>query len=229
MCVFPDDVCSGPASNSFKMYLMQYGVINNKFTRLGVLVFSMTVTVTANAANNVPSANQKQYYLAQNNPWQVPRPPENEVDFQRLPKYRSQQYQGDQSGYYSQGQRFVTPEILESLKQQQIQNQLLYRPYWPQRQQPMQQNNNMDYAAPSYGGGYADPLYDTPAVSPWSNGADMLYRGQSMPWVPDAAIGGIPPVHITPLDNTNGFTVPGDPMGGSVFNPFNFAPNNYGE
>ena len=42
-----------------------------------------------------------------------------------------------------------------------------------------------------------NPVYDTPAVSPWGSGLDTLYRGNSFPWVPSEAIGGISPMPMT--------------------------------
>ena len=67
-----------------------------------------------------------------------------------------------------------------------------------------------------------NPAYDSPAVSPWGQGADVLYRGESLPnslpgsvpsslggqfpgmsqqaypWVPNEALGGLLPIPVSP-------------------------------
>ena len=143
--------------------------------------------------------------------------------FHQTPKIRRPQYQGRQIEKHKRGFRFVTPETLESLKQQQIQTQLMtennQRPLMPR--QPVQ-----NYGNPSSGMGFTNPLYDTPAVSPWSSGSDILYGGGSSPFVPKEAIGGLSPIHIPPFANSNGVYESGNTnilKETNVFNPFNFG------
>ncbi len=221
---------------------MQHRMINNKFTVS--LMFSLLAMLTVSAiAGNQPLP-QYSLQMAGNslNPWALPQVPEKPSGFQSQPRYSNQPYQNDQSDIQYPGFRFVTPEILESLKQQQMQTQQV-PPRYPYRQysnrqyrrqpspppqlmseQPMQGY----YGVPSPGLGFANPLYDTPAVSPWGSGPDVIYRGQSFPWVPDAAIGGIPPMQVTPFIDNNG---QGDVGSGgelkqnNVFNPFTFGSN----
>ena len=95
---------------------------------------------------------------------------------------------------------------------------------------------------------FADSLYDTPGVSPWGGTPDVLYRGDSFPWLPNEAIGGLSPIEA-PLELQPGG--PGDLLSGpevllpedksrentgvngvrqnhdGVFNPYDFAPNSY--
>jgi hypothetical protein len=84
------------------------------------------------------------------------------------------------------------------------------------------------YGTGSYGTGSANPLFDAPAVSPWGDGADVLYRGQSLPMVPNEAMGGFPPMHVPSFGmNTYKGAEPGGPIGADesdVFNPFTFLP-----
>jgi hypothetical protein len=233
---------------------MQHRIIYNKFTRSRVLTLLVIITTSVMADSNISYSYAPQYSLRvagdqpnpwqpdrgqfdyqqsnprQSNPWALPETTEDTPGFQKLPKYRSQRYQGDQyqgnqTGKYGQGFRFVTPQILESLKRQQTQNQMMsgseqYQRYKPQ--QPTRRHN--DY--PSYGMGYTDPLYDAPAASPWGSGPDVLYRGQSLPWVPDEAIGGIPPILIPPFaenDNPGASGYDDIEEETNVFNPFNFG------
>lgn len=176
--------------------------------------------------------NQERYYSQeqQQDQQQDQRQSYNQERYYSQEQQQDQQQPYNQERYYSQKQQqdqehlyqdfgFVTPETLESLKQQQTQTQLM--PGSEQHQRFMQQTyGQRQYAYPSYGTGYSDPLYNTPAVSPWGGTPDILYRGNSFPWVPDAAIGGLPPIHVPPL---------GDPAGTerqeyNVFNPFSLVP-----
>jgi hypothetical protein len=143
--------------------------------------------------------------------------------FQQTPKTRRPQYQDRQIEKHKRGFRFVTPETLESLKQQQIQTQLMtennQRPLIPR--QPVQ-----NYGYPPSGTGFTNPLYDTPAVSPWSSGSDILHGGESSPFVPKEAIGGLSPFHIPPFADNNGVYESGNTnilKETNVFNPFNFG------
>ena len=137
-----------------------------------------------------------------------------------------------------QAERFVTPEFLESLKQQQKQHQLIpenQQDHQPVQRQFMQKQPGSGlpgqgiYSYPSYHAGSANPLYDVPAVSPWGNGADVLYRGESFPMVPSEAPGGISPMHV-PSFGMNNYknSESGEPIGTdkyNVFNPFTFLPD----
>ncbi len=143
--------------------------------------------------------------------------------FQQTPTTRRPQYQDRQIEKHNRGFRFVTPEMLESLKQQQIQTQLMtennQRPLMPR--QPIQ-----NYGYPPSGTGFTNPLYDTPAVSPWSSGSDILYGGESSPFAPKEAIGGLSPFHIPPFAKNNGVYESGNTdilKETNVFNPFNFG------
>jgi len=136
-----------------------------------------------------------------------------------------------------QTDRFVTPQFLDSLKKQQQyfqvmpENQHNQRPA-PGRYVPAQPESGLPgqgvYGYPSYGSGSVNPLYDAPAVSPWGQGPDVLYRGESFPLVPSEAMGGFPPMHV-PSFGMNNFkkTDPDDsqmPDESNVFNPFTFLP-----
>jgi hypothetical protein len=74
--------------------------------------------------------------------------------------------------------------------------------------------------------GYTNPLYHTPAVSPWGSEPGLLYDGQSLPMVPNEAIGGIPPMHVPPYLDDGGVYEPEEIENNeenSVFNPFEFG------
>jgi len=218
---------------------MQYRMIN-KFTLSLVfgLLITMTVSVTAGSYIQPPLPHHSlQLAAGSTNPWALPQVPEKPANFQRPPQQPNYRYQQEQSGVEYRGFRFVTPQILESLKQQQMQTQQVpgnypnYQ-YRPQQSTPPQLMSEQPvpgyYGFPSTGMGQSNPLYDMPAVSPWGNGPDMLYRGESLPWVPDAAIGGIPPMNILPFAGNNGA---GEAETGrsqnqnKVFNPFSFGRN----
>ncbi len=189
---------------------MQHCIIYNKFNLSWVFSLLMLITAAAMAGSNKADSNNSQYSLqltgGQSNPWALPQAPDSHSGYRQLPKYYNQDDRQQRQNQKKQnkvwrnpGERFVTPEFLESLKQQQRQNQLMpgdrryqQRPSPQSRwQQPLQGN----YSYPSYGMGHANPLYDAPAVSPWGGGADVLYRGESFPMVPSEAIGGIPPLY----------------------------------
>ena len=205
------------------------------------------------------------------NPWVLPEVAEETMGFQCPADYQSEPSRGKSMDTQDQGQplrfkrrlsgRFVTPGILESLKQQQIQTQMTpsyesYRQLRPQQRVPQQPVTRLPeksyyYGEPSYGMGSANPLYDAPSVSPWGSGPDVIYRGQSFPdsfsgvmpgssspWVPNEAVGGLPPIHIPPFagssnwrqlnstDSNNAEAVNIEKRKDSnVFNPFTFTPN----
>lgn len=185
----------------------------------------------------------------QTNPWRLPERQESRPDYQQYYDYQAQQpqqYQNSQTdaqenrhdyqqyqGYQEQSQQqkgqfgkqyrdfgFVTPDILESLKQQQTQTQLMPenkqgRGYKPQRY------GMGYYGYPSYGMGYSDPIYGSPAISPWGSNPGLLYRGNSFSLVPDAALGGLPPINIPPLGQPSDTEQPEY----NVFDPFSLLPN----
>ena len=149
--------------------------------------------------------------------WAVPQTPDNTSSFQQRYQFQGQQYQGRQRQQTNQNFRFVTPEILESLKQQQTQNQLT-----PENKQPLKpQQSIQNYNYPALAMGLTNPLYDTPAVSPWSSGSDNLYGGESFPLDSKEAIGRFSPFQIMPFGGMNGIGESGNTKG---FNPFNFGP-----
>jgi hypothetical protein len=213
-------------------------MINNKFTMSLMYSLLATVAVSAMAGSNTGQPLSPYSLLlagSSSNPWALPPAPEKAPNFQRSPQYGNQPYQEDQTDIQYPGFRFVTPEILESLKQQQMQTQQVQRGY-PYRQYNAQQSPPQlmseppqgYYGFPSPAAGFANPLYDTPAVSPWGNGPDVMYRGQSFPWVPDAAIGGIPPMNVQPFTGNSEMyeAGPGRKQGqNNIFNPFTFGPN----
>ena len=221
---------------------MQHRTIN-KFT--ASLVFSLLATMAVSTAAGSMQHSLPNYSLqlaaGSTNPWALPPAPEKPAAFQRPQQYQNRRHQEDQTNIEYPGYRFVTPQILESLKQQQMQTQQVpgnYRNYQyrPQRSAPPQLMSEQPvqgyYGFPSTGMGMSNPLYDVPSVSPWGSGPDVIYRGESFPWVPDAAIGGIPPMDVMPFSENNG--VDGreseDSQGrgqsqDKVFNPFTFGRN----
>jgi len=157
------------------------------------------------------------------NPWSLPQTPHSASGFQQMSKTRGQQYQGRQIEKYNRRFRFVTPEILESIKQQQIQTQLMPE----NKQHPLMPRQSLQhYANPSFGTGLTNPLYDTPAASPWSSGSDILYGGESFHFAPKEATGGLSPIHIPPFGKNNGVDESGNTniqKETNIFNPFNFG------
>ena len=140
------------------------------------------------------------------NPWALPLPDEagNEPE---LPVYQ-QQFERKDHG-------FVTQQEMEQLEQQQMQMQLmpgdsrdLRRPIPGSGNSYMPQIYGYPSYDPSYGMGYTNPLYHTPAVSPWGSEPGLLYEGQSLPMVPNEALGGIPPMHVPPYLDDGGSYAP---------------------
>lgn len=257
---------------------MQHRVTYNNFSLRWVLSSLMLVTVSVMAESN-DSQYSLQLAAEQSNPWALPQVPAQSPvptptpaygghpGYQAAPKYYNQDAQQERrhSGQYPEqqnkiwrnpGDRFVTPEILDSLKQQQRKYQIMPKNqqhmedrYQPRSQQFMQMPpasgmsgqgvydypsygagsyGTGSYGTGSYGTGSANPLFDAPAVSPWGDGADVLYRGQSLPMVPNEAMGGFPPMHVPSFGmNTYKGAEPGGPIGADesdVFNPFTFLP-----
>jgi len=225
----------------------------------------LMVIATAVTADSYASQSLSQYSIRlvaeQSNPWALPRTSEEFLEPQLRTRFRWQSKAQPKrpdayrfhSGRFESGQmgRFVTPEYLESLKQQQMLMQVMpeNRQYNQQMQTRAQSTQAMPqqsgpilpgqgyYGLPLYDMGNINPLYDTPEVSPWGSGSDLIYRGNKLPgsfsdqssnlqpWVPNEALGGLPPIHI-PQDHLF--------MGGEgdtdkdaedkVFNPYTFLP-----
>lgn len=236
---------------------------------------------TGNQLN--PQMEQQRRYQQsdQNNPWVLPPVQNERPGFGQRYDYRYHRFEENPIDQRSRSYRFVTPEILQSLKRQQTQNQLLQRlpeQQYPRQQGPRQQgpgqkypgqrpvqqplyrsvpgSSTLDYPLPgslgqSYYGlapyasamqdnRFSDPLYDAPSTSPWGGGPDILYRGESFPWLPNAAIGGLPPIDVplelpnvrpvTPWSLDEKSNLPGTDNKqkkkySGVFNPYDFAPN----
>lgn len=209
------------------------------------------VMAAAAIADSDGSRYSMQKVAEQSNPWALPQTP------QKQPEYRSQPYQeqpynqqhqqyqqapevtGAQPSHQWQPQtdRFVSPGFLESLKQQQQRYQVMpenqrYRQTAPRQYRPdlpgVSVPGQGGYGYPSYGAGSVNPLYDAPTVSPWGDGADVLYRGESFPMVPSEALGGLPPMHVPSFGVKNyGSSNPNEPGEAEeykVFNPFTFLP-----
>jgi hypothetical protein len=219
---------------------MQRRIIFNKFTGSWVISSLMVIATTVSADSYFsqqypqypPRDNAGQSSHRQTNPWLLPQTQEKSPEFQTFPTYQSQHPQENQPPQETQAEkqsknfRFVTPEILDSLKQQQTQSQLMPGNEYNQ-QNLYRRSARGRYGYSPYGLGYTDTIYDLPAVSPWGIGPDVLYRGQSYPLVPNEAIGGIPPIPMSSfdensyqdeLDNTENQKY-------EVFNPFTLLPN----
>lgn len=176
------------------------------------------------------------------NPWALPSRPSAEDPGQVQPVAPYQQ-QLESNNY-----GFVTQDELNRLQQQQTQTQLMpgdRSGYGYTHPGPVQnysapgypfpgfrpdygQSYGQGFGYPSTGLGYTNPLYHTPAVSPWGSEPGLLYEGQSFPWVPNEAIGGIPPMHVPPylddgdVEQTEDVEKQED---SNVFNPFEFGRN----
>lgn len=231
------------------------------------LLLLMTVSAYAGNGNNQPFARHVLQLASDGNPWALPPQPADFMPgFAPLPHQLNGQWDTQrQIPRQFRGDRFVTPEIIESIKQQQKQaqktpdyrrNQSYRTPrsnvpqnfmpampmqpsftYPPSRMMPDAVLPGMLNMPRMPGLQTMNPLHDAPAVSPWGSGYDVLNRGASSPWVPNAAIGGIPPMHIQPFDD---FTENNESGYGwhqnlnqnqnqklnqnSVFNPFTFGP-----
>lgn len=242
---------------------MQHFIIFLKYTgswMLGLLV-SIAASVAADGYMLQSSLYDTSVILAgQSNPWALPEATEESGNFRRLQKDQVRPYRYEKQPV----DKFITPETLESLKRQQTQTQMMpgqqrnnrllqkkYLPQQPESRLPWQGY----YGMPSYGMGLMNPLYDTPALSPWGSAPDLVYRGDSLPgsfpgmnpganpwaspWVPGEAMGGLPPIHIPTYNgssNSNDFTdeaINSDDetnnsqqqMYNDVFNPFTFIPD----
>ena len=171
---------------------MQYRKVYKQFSVS--LVCGLMMTASTAIADRYISQYPPRVTGEQGNPWALPQTPNNASGFHQMPKTREQQYQSRPIEKYNRGFRFVTPEILESLKQQQIQTQLVPG----NNQYPLMSRQSMQNTGyPSFGMGCTNPSYDTPAVSPWSSGSDILYSGESLPFEPKEEIGELVP-HLHP-------------------------------
>lgn len=257
---------------------MRYCIEN--LTLSGIKVLSLLVLISSSAVAEVNSDSSLPYHARmllaeQGNPWALP-----ESSWQPQPFHFPQYYQKNkhnaetpdsgpsrQPEYHDSWQsqqRFVTPEILDSIKKQQSQMQKLppqygdYRYSAPRRAVPFMTMPPPAYPSNPAGSYYgmplpsemefANPMYDIPSVSPWGDGPDVMLRGQSLPWVPDEAIGGLPPMSISPYFDEGRYGNAGsnpssgdekyqqqeknDSLGGdltspqeNIFNPFTFIPN----
>ena len=202
---------------------MQYRIIYKKFSGSWVLVSLMAMASTVVADNKVmqPRADYSMQYVAEAvNPWLLPEQREGKQNFKKFPEYQGQQNYTNKTDRQVQGYRFVTPEILESLHQQQKQSQLLQDDSQKPQYRPRQPGPGY-YGSPPY----PNQFYDTPAIAPWGSGSDSLYQGGSLPWVPSEAIGGISP--ITPMYHygESGSIVDSNTekqKQNNVFNPYTF-------
>ena len=236
---------------------MQYRVIKDKYFTgrffTGGMYSLLMIMVSPVIADGGSSQYSVQKVAEGSNPWALPenqesrpgyqQPYEYGQQYQRAPMGQAdQQGQRERSGQYHpshqwqpQRDRFVTPSFLESLKKQQQQYQVMPENRHQQQGQhnPWRSDSSLPgqggYGSPSYGVGNVNPLYDSPAVSPWGDGADVLLRGESFPMVPSEALGGLPPMHV-PSFGVNNYknsesSQPGEAYEGSVFNPFTFIPD----
>lgn len=236
---------------------MRYWVIKNRlFTNrffTGGMYSLLMIMVSPVIADGGGSQYSVHRVADGSNPWALPEKQESRPGYQQPYEYGRQYQRTPMDGAAQQGQlddsdrqyqpshqwqpqrdRFVTPSFLESLKKQQQQYQVM--PENRQRQQgqynPWQSGSSLSgqgaYGWPSYGGGSVNPLYDAPAVSPWGNGADVLYRGESFPMVPGEAIGGLPPMPVPSFGMKNFKNSESEESAetyeDNVFNPFTFLP-----
>lgn len=215
--------------------------MSNKFTLTRVVILFATCASVVVADNLSGSQYSMLLAVGQSNPWALPQSIDNQQGIHRATPDANKQYSDNQTNIQYPGYRFVTPEILESLKQQQMQTQQMPDSYSQQssrkpQQKPPEQNQwqsghlYSDY--PLMGGsGMSNPLYDEQVTSPWNNPWNNtqggLYQGKTFPWLPDAAIGGIPPIPVQPLieNNANGKESGKQYFENNAFNPFTFGPN----
>lgn len=176
----------------------------------------MLSITTLSIADGPISPYSPQLTAESGNPWAWPQTPDNDSDFQKNPRSWGPYYPGMQRQQYNQDFRFVTPEFLESLKRQQSQNQMTPENKLPLK--PRRSIQNFNY--PSLGMGYTNPLYDTPAVSPWGTDSNLSYGDNSFPLVPKEATGGFSPFPVMPFSDMNGSDESGN---SNIFNPFSFG------
>jgi hypothetical protein len=214
---------------------VRFRIINNKLAASCVFTLLLVITTAVPADSGYSS--QLPQYSSQvaagssysRNRWAPPEKPEATVGFMRFPGYSQKPYQQRNKDIDRQykdksftGGRFVTPQILERLKQQQTRNQQVPRYQRNERYLPSsptsESNKSLiqgtdDY--PSCDVGNVNSLYDISTVSPWGSGPDVIYRGESFPdtysnsipgaytgvfpnaspWGPSAVVGGTAPMN----------------------------------
>ncbi len=156
---------------------MQHRIIFLKYSASRMLAI-LAAIATSVAADNVALQSSSQYpsilVAGQANPWALPETQKETQDFRPLTNNQDKRFKYEQK---VQG-KFVTPEILDSIKQQQTQTQLMpgqqqYNQLLQNRGMPVRPGYSMPgqgyYGAPSYGMGMTNPLYNTQAVSPWGS------------------------------------------------------------
>jgi len=198
-----------------------------------LMVISPTVAADGYYSQQYPQDSQqgsnRQPEHRRVNPWQLPLKKEKDAEFRvhpdnQAPQYNeSQQPQNNQQldqqlDQQKQGFRFVTPEILESLKQQQSEYQKMPgNKKNPQYRLPQPWQGGYGYSP--YGTGYPDPLLGTPGFSPW---------GGVYPWAPYGGIGGITTVPVPTFEgnsNSDDSNNPDNQEIYDVFDPFTLLPN----
>ncbi len=105
-------------------------IIYNKFT-VDLVCCLLMIIATAAIADSYTYQYPPRVTGEQGKLWAFPQIPNNSSRFQQVPTPPGQQYQSRPVEQYNRGTRFVTPEILKSIKQQQIQTQLM-----PENKQP---------------------------------------------------------------------------------------------
>jgi hypothetical protein len=200
---------------------------NKTVVSVFALFLVIIAPVSADDGENASSIAKIELVAENSNPWALPqrRPQDEEWNEPEVLMYQQQFEQNSQG--------FVTQQELEQLEQQQMQMQLmpgdrrdLRRPIPGSSNSYMPQIYGYPSYDPSYGMGYTNPLYHTPAVSPWGSEPGLLYDGQSLPMVPNEAIGGMPPMHVPPYLDDGGAYEPEEIENNeenSVFNPFEFG------
>jgi hypothetical protein len=188
------------------------------------------------AEQNQPYENQRERYSGNQLPYYEPQydsrryvRPDATSQFQQAPAHQT--WQQPRQADASQD-RYVTPEIIDQLNHQEAQHyarlrgererQFVPSPHLPSYGGGSAQGYS---APPAYGMGSINPAYDVPAVSPWGETPDVLNRGEQFPWMPNEAVGGVPPIHVSPYANKNqshGVDESANNTEKKVFNPYTF-------
>jgi len=177
------------------------------------------------------SGNQSSYYKPQYGSREYARP-DVAGQFQQEPAHRIWQQPGEAGGSQD---RYVTSEIIDKLNHQEAQHyvrlqserarQFVTSPHLPSYGEGYAQRYS---APPAYGMGSLNPAYDVPAVSPWGETPDILNRGEQFPWMPNEAVGGVPPIHVPPYVDKHQFDGMDESANNTenkVFNPYTFLHN----
>ena len=227
-------------------------VANGLFCILVMLTASVSAESRApwGASQYVSPAMSNSYPAETTNPWhqsETERQSEaSSLWSQQKPRYKQQDRQTvfeqvpDKQPWVQvssdgvKADRYVTPEIIESLNRQEAQfsapqysdrvNQ--YTPYTRSSKREQQVYGYSAY--PNSQLNRENPAYDVPVVSPWGNAPDILYRDEGFSRMPNEAIGGLPPFE-TPLffgnQNMGGVDNSATQAEDKVFNPFTFLQN----